>query len=96
MPSVFDSIDFDDTAKSVPSPDQGTEKTAFDILRTKTAAGSIDDYMDHPVNFGKTAGGAQVARGITGFFGSLDYAIVDIVMGIMRMIMAKRGDNNLH
>jgi hypothetical protein len=57
------------------------QKSIFDILRTKTGAGSIDSYIDSPLNFNKSEGLAQILRGFTGFLGALDYAILDIVLG---------------
>lgn len=50
-------------------------------LRTPTGDGSIDDYMDHPLNFFKSRGFAQMLRGLTGFFGNLKLAVIDIALG---------------
>jgi hypothetical protein len=57
------------------------QKSIFDILRTKTGTGSIDSYIDSPLNFNKSEGLAQILRGFTGFLGALDYAILDIILG---------------
>jgi hypothetical protein len=60
------------------------QKSIFDILRTKTGSGSIDSYIDSPLNFKKSEGLAQMLRGTTGFLGALDYAILDICIGAMK------------
>ena len=57
------------------------QRSIFDILKTKTGQGSIDNYIDSPLNFNKSEGVAQILRGFTGFLGSLDYAILDIILG---------------
>lgn len=56
----------------------------FDILKTPTGEGSIDDYIDKPLNFDNSKGLAQVLRGLTGLLGALDFALVDIVVGAFR------------
>lgn len=56
----------------------------FKFLFTKTGAGSVGDYVDHPLNFDGSQGMAQMIRGATGFFNDLDIAIIDIVVGFFR------------
>lgn len=51
------------------------------ILTAETGEGSIGDYIDHPLNFLKSKGLAQVLRGFTGIFGTLSLAIIDIALG---------------
>ena len=53
------------------------------FLQAKTGEGSIEDYIDHPMNVSKSKGLGQVIRGFTGLFGALDLAIIDIVVGFM-------------
>lgn len=51
------------------------------FLLAPTGPGSIDDYVDHPLNAQQSKGLAQMLRGFTGLCGALDYAIVDIGLG---------------
>lgn len=64
----------------------------FDLgfLTTKTGEGSIDYYIDHPLNFNKGKGMAQVIRGFTGLFGALDLAVIDILVGMLQFSKEKK------
>lgn len=70
-----------------------------DILITETGQGDItsNDYLEHPLNFSKSEGLAQMLRGFTGFankylgMNSLRIAILDVIMGAMRFM--KEGKN---
>lgn len=53
----------------------------LDFLKAETGEGEIEDYLTHPLNFGRSRGLAQVLRGLTGMIGSLKYALIDIVIG---------------
>ena len=64
----------------------------FSILLSKTGPGSIEEYIDHPMNFKRSRGLAQILRGCTGMAGSLDYAIVDIALGAFQYM--KEGKEN--
>jgi hypothetical protein len=55
------------------------------FLTAPTGEGSIASYLDHPMNYNNSDGMAQVIRGLTGMFGSLNKAAIDIVLGVMRM-----------
>jgi hypothetical protein len=63
--------------KNVNSPERGF----FDILKTKTGEGSIENYMENPLNLNHSQGLAQILRGLTGFVGALDLAILDVIIG---------------
>jgi hypothetical protein len=56
-----------------------------EFLKAKTGPGTIENYIDHPMNFNNSKPVAQVLRGLTGMFMSLDYAVIDIVLGMMKM-----------
>lgn len=68
------------------------EKVSFDMgfLTTKTGEGSIADYQDHPLNYNKSKGMAQIIRGFTGLFGALDLAIIDILVGALQISKEKK------
>jgi len=67
-----------------------TKNNFFDILKTKTGEGSIEFYNEHPLNFNHSLPISQIIRGATGFFGALDLAIIDIMLGIFQLFMDKR------
>lgn len=54
------------------------------MMTAETGAGSIGDYLEHPMNFNKSHGLAQILRGLTGIIGNLNLAIIDVVMGALR------------
>lgn len=64
------------------------EKAGIDlsVLKAKTGEGSVGDYLDHPMNFNNSQGMARVLRGLTGIVGSLDLAIIDIVVGVLDLL----------
>lgn len=57
----------------------------------ETGPGPVSDYIDVPLNFLRSEGLAQVLRGLTGFLGSLNYAIVDVLVGSYRLFKEKAG-----
>ena len=61
----------------------------FDFLKAPTGEGSLAEYMDHPMNFNNGKGTARILRGFTGMLGSLNYAIVDIAIGLMEFMKGK-------
>lgn len=61
----------------------------FGWLRAETGEGSIDDYIEHPMNFNSSRSVARILRGATGLFGSLKLAIIDIALGVFEL--AKEG-----
>lgn len=67
----------------------------IDFLKTPTGAGSVESYIDHPMNFDSSKEIAQVLRGVTGLFGNIGLAVVDILIGGMRwMNLRKAGEAN--
>lgn len=81
-----------------PIKNEGIEVTGADnkinldmgFLATKTGAGGIEEYIEHPLNFNKGKGMAQIIRGFTGLFGALDLAIIDILVGILQVSKEKK------
>ncbi len=57
----------------------------FDFM-TETGEGQIEDYKEHVLNFNKSTWLARILRGMTGLFGSLNYALLDIAVGIIEGI----------
>jgi hypothetical protein len=67
-------------------------RNIWSILTTKTGEGTIEKYQDHPLNFNKSGGIAQILRGLTGFMGALDLAVIDIGMGIFRVMQDRKNN----
>lgn len=66
-------------------PQQETSRLK-EILTAETGEGSIEMYIEHPLNFNNSKGVARVLRGLTGIMGNLNYAIVDIVIGSLDVL----------
>lgn len=62
-------------------------------LKAKTGPGTIESYIDHPLNTSKSRGVAQILRGATGLAGDLDLAVIDIGLGLVEVIKEKRVSN---
>jgi hypothetical protein len=62
------------------------------FLKAETGEGEITDYKTHPLNFTSTDSLSRIIRGLTGLFGSLNYAVVDIILGVLEY--AKEKKNN--
>lgn len=62
----------------------------FSWIRSKTGPGTIESYIDHPLNGTRSRGVAQILRGVTGLAGDLDLAIIDIGLGLVEVIKEKR------
>ena len=75
-----------------PAPIEESKGIGIDLgfLQAKTGEGSIDSYIEHPMNINKSRGLAQVIRGFTGLFGALDLAIIDIVVGLMQFTKERK------
>lgn len=78
--------------ESAPAIEESAPRMGIDLgfLKAKTGEGSIEDYIDHPINISKSKGLGQVIRGFTGLFGALDLAIIDIVVGLMQFTREKK------
>lgn len=61
------------------------------VLTAETGEGSVSDYIEHPMNFLKSKGLARVLRGLTGIFGSLSLAIIDIAVGTLEFSKERKG-----
>ena len=87
-----------------PGPDQEAQASTqtsvspgldfMTFLKAPTGDGSIEEYLNHPLNFNGSEGLAQVIRGLTGMFERLDYAIIDVLMGMFRMRPRPGGGEN--
>jgi len=85
MPTI-DPIDIPE-----PQPNNRIQEILNKVMTAETGEGSIGDYIDHPMNFLKSKGLARVLRGLTGIFGSLSLAIIDIAVGTLEFTKERKG-----
>lgn len=62
------------------------------FLAAPTGSGAVEEYVDHPLNFDSRKSTARILRGLTGLCGELNYALIDIGLGIIEK-MKERGSN---
>lgn len=80
-----------------PAPEAyGLPHIDFGFLRSETGSGSIEDYLEHPLNFDKSRGVAQILRGLTGIAGNLNLAVIDIALGSLQIMKDKRATNEVN
>lgn len=92
---VMDKASSEETEKAEEKEIQGIEKIKgrndfIDVLLSETGEGSIENYIEHPFNPFESEGLAQTLRGLTGFFGNLELALVDIMVGGFRFFKEKQ------
>jgi hypothetical protein len=82
-------------AGPVPEPEapQNLLRIDFSFLLKKTGPGTVEAYLDHPMNPKRSKGRGRFLRGCTGIAGDLDLAIIDIALGSFEMIMEKRAEH---
>jgi hypothetical protein len=59
------------------------------FLKCETGSGSVEDYKEHALNFDGSMAMARILRGLSGFLGNLNYALADIVVGILEYAKQK-------
>lgn len=65
-------------------------RSIIDILKTQTGEGEVEDYLNHSLNFNNSKYMARILRGMTGFLGGLNFAIADILVGLMEYGKTKK------
>jgi len=76
-----ENIGYDPTEDSAPG--YRFQAPDFSFLKAPTGEGSVEEYLEHPLNFDKKKSTARIIRGLTGLFGMLNYALIDITLGII-------------
>lgn len=106
MSIINDAINDEAQLNEIPQPDAAPEfipqpdaaplpRFDFSFLKAETGAGSIEDYIEHPLNFDGSRGIAQILRGATGIAGSLNLAVIDIALGAIQVLKDKKQDNQI-
>jgi hypothetical protein len=75
-----------------PAEEGGFLNNLPEFLTAKTGSGSVESYLDHPLNFNKSQGLARIIRGATGILGALDLAIIDIGLGLLEFLKGKKAN----
>jgi hypothetical protein len=61
------------------------------LLTAETGEGSIDSYLQHPMNFNNSKSMGRILRGLTGIIGNLSLAIIDIGLGVLEFSKENKG-----
>jgi hypothetical protein len=64
------------------------------MIKSQTGEGSISSYDNHPLNIKNNDNIAQIIRGLTGMLGSLNFAILDIILGSLGFVKEKKDNEN--
>jgi len=64
-------------------------RSFWDLLTCPTGEGELDDYRAHVLNWDGEPSTSRIVRGITGIFGSLNYALIDLGLGIIQKVGKK-------
>ncbi|MFD0591159.1 hypothetical protein ACFQZE_24475 [Paenibacillus sp. GCM10027627] len=86
-----DSEGLDLIEQAAPAEQQPTG-SGFDwgILKAQTGPGQIEEYKTHALNFNGSNAVARILRGLTGMIGELNYAIADILLGVLELLKDNR------
>lgn len=96
MRSIADDVNTSTTmaAQDLAAPEAPPEPTPEPwwqrLVSAETGAGELADYTSHPLNITGEPWNARLARGVTGLFGDLRLAVVDIIMAVVEMWWSKR------
>ena len=72
-----------------PAENQAAEKLK-QIFSAETGAGSIGEYIEHPLNFNQSKSVARILRGLTGIMGNLNLAIIDVGLGVLELFKGEK------
>lgn len=71
-------------------PIQAVGVNIMEFIKRPTGEGDVNEYINHPMNYDGTREVGQVIRGMTGLLGALNYAIIDIGIGLMKILSKKK------
>ena len=74
------------------------EKPSFsfqipNFLKAEAINVPIEEYQNHTLNFDKKKSTGRIIRGLEGLLGALNFAIIDLIMGIIEKTKEKGGSN---
>lgn len=78
--------------EALPKPEAAPKAAGFPAwLSAKVPEGQpVEQFLDHPLNIVHSRGLAQALRGFTAMFGSLNYAVIDIFVGLFSFTREQR------
>jgi hypothetical protein len=59
-------------------------------LRSKSGEGTITDYKNNSLNVNNDENIAQILKGLSGMFGNINSAVIDIIMGTINYFKSKK------
>jgi len=62
----------------------------LNMLKSETGEGTIDSYKNHPLNGKNNNSISQIIRGLTGILGSLNFGILDVILGCLGYVKEKK------
>lgn len=95
MPNLEEMLMEEQVIKPEGSPAEETQKAKFNMpsfsfLKAQSVDRPIEDYMEHALNFDKKKSTGRIIRGLEGFLGALNYAIIDVIMGMIEKSREKK------
>jgi hypothetical protein len=80
-PSEYNTGENNTNGYSNEGNEQKSESWIMRMLKSETGEGTIQSYSNHPLNTKNNDYVGQILRGLTGMMGSLNFAILDIILG---------------
>jgi|GEM_PF-1017821 transcription termination factor Rho len=66
----------------------------FNMLKSETGEGTIQSYNNHPLNAKNNNSISQIIRGLTGILGSLNFGILDVILGCLGYVKEKKDNSS--
>lgn len=86
--SASNYVPTEETTENIEQENKGINEVKEDkgnwlinMLKSETGEGTIQSYNNHPLNIKSNNYVSQIIRGMTGMLGSLNFAILDIILG---------------
>ena len=83
---------------SVIAEGQEQQKQGFNFqipnfLKAPAVNVPIEEYQNHTLNFDKKKSTGRIIRGLEGLLGALNFAIIDLIMGLIEKAKEKGGSS---
>ncbi|OPZ96766.1 MAG: hypothetical protein BWY70_01670 [Bacteroidetes bacterium ADurb.Bin408] len=66
-----------------PMPEATIPGGILNTLLKKSPNKAIEEYENHPLNYDKKQSTGRILRGLEGLFMDLNYAVVDVLLGVI-------------
>lgn len=77
-------------AEETLNANHGFNMSWLNIFKAQSIDRPVEEYTEHALNFDKKKSTGRIIRGLEGFLGALNYAIIDIVMGLVEKSREKK------